>query len=210
MSKGISKEQIVHVTLELIKDREDIRSVNLREIARILGCAHTNLYNYYKDFDRILWDVLDVILEKSLEHMTAYIGQIGDYNLKLEHFFKRFIEFYLENIGWFRLSWFEKLKGDRPQKNIDMTTHTVEVFCGILTDIFQRIYGIILTMDEAKYVLHNVHCYLHGEVSIFIAGKGLIVEEAGFKKYVANECVKIAGLLANSVKQGEWSDGPVQ
>lgn len=201
MAKGISKEQIIGVTLALIKDKENIRSVNLREIARHLGCAHTNLYNYYEDLDAILWDAMDEVLHKSLANLSEGIEKIDDYNIKLDYFYRRFVEFYLENRGWFVLCWFEKLRGSRPQKNYDLTVKAVDYFADIITDVFQRIDGIKLTPKESKYILHNVHCYLHGEVSIYLAGRGLIKEETEFKNYVVEVCVKMTRLFVNSLKQ---------
>lgn len=202
MAKGISKEQIIGVTLALIKDKENIRSVNLREIARHLGCAHTNLYNYYEDLDAILWDVMDEVLHKSLENLSEGIEKIDDDNIKLDNFYRRFVEFYIDNRGWFVLCWFEKLSGSRPQKNYDLTVKTVDYFADIVADVFHRMDGIKLIPKESKYILHNVHCYLHGEVSIFLAGRGLIKEETEFKNYVVDVCVKMTKLFVNSLKQG--------
>ena len=71
MRKGITKEQVVETTLKLIKDSENIRSVNLRGVAREIGCAHTNLYNYFSSFDELLWCAHIRILEIFLEEFRG-------------------------------------------------------------------------------------------------------------------------------------------
>ncbi len=43
--KKITKEQIISTALDLMRDKNELRTVNMREIARTLGCAHTNIYN---------------------------------------------------------------------------------------------------------------------------------------------------------------------
>jgi len=199
MSKGITKENIVSITLDLIKDKENIRSVNLREIARVLGCAHTNLYNHFTDLDGILWDALNEVLMRSVDFMFAGMDTIIEPVKRLEYFYKRFIDFYLENRGWFRLFWMEKLQGERPENNISLTTVIVEKYVAELKMQFEKLYEAELNSEQVMYVLHSVHCYMHGEVSIFISGRGLISEENQFKEYVLAECIKSSRLLVLSL-----------
>lgn len=203
ISKGISKENIVHVTLELIKDMENIRNVNLRAIAKVLGCAHTNIYNHFADLDEILWEVMDEVLIRFADYLFAEINAIEDDEIKHHYFFKCFIEFYIENAGWYRLFWMEKLHGRRPEKNIILTAHTVERYITVLDEIYRNIYGEKLSHEQLFYVFHAVHCYLHGEVSIYISGRGLISDESTFKKKLIQECVKISKLLVRSIKAEE-------
>lgn len=44
------------MTLALIAETGGSQNVNLREISRRVGCAHTNLYNYYPTFQDLLWE----------------------------------------------------------------------------------------------------------------------------------------------------------
>mgnify|MGYP001827145301 CR=1 FL=1 len=49
-------ERFVEVTLEVIAEAGGSQDVNLREISRRVGCAHTNLYNYYATYQDLLWE----------------------------------------------------------------------------------------------------------------------------------------------------------
>ncbi len=195
LSKGITKENIVNVTLALIRDQENIHSVNLREIARVLGCAHTNLYNYFADFDAILWAALDTILIKSTEFILSGMNEVEDPQAKLQLFYERLIDYYLQNKGWFRLFWMEKLRGERTESNIQLTATVVGEYVIMLAELFKEIYGVKLTNQQTMYVFHTVHSYMNGEISIFIAGRGLISGEEEFKKYLLRECLKVSKLL---------------
>jgi AcrR family transcriptional regulator len=198
ISKGITKRAIVNVTLELVKDKEYIRSVNLREIARALGCAHTNLYNHFSDLDGILWDAIEEVLVRSCDFVLVGMDDINDSGAKLEQFYTRIIDFYLENRGWFRLLWMEELKGQRSDNNIALTTVTVNKYVEVLVGTFQMLYKTNFSKQETMDVFHTVHSYLHGEIAIFISGRGLITDEKAFKEYVQKKCILLSRLLCSS------------
>ena len=198
MKKGITKKQVLNVTLNLIKDKEDIKNVNLREIARMLGCAHTNLYNYFNSFDDLLWEAHVALLKKASAKIREKMSQTNDEELKLQYFFFEFTDFYLNNKGWFRLAWVEIIGGQRPRNNELATIQTVDAFVDSLITIWKNLYKVETQREKMKYALHNVHCYIHGEISIFIAKRALIPEENEFKEYVTKEAVKMMKLLLNS------------
>ena len=199
MAKGITKENIVNITLELIRDKENIRSVNLREIARALGCAHTNLYNHFPDLDGILWSALDEVAARSVDFILAGMDAIETPDGKLEHFYKQLMDFYIGNRGWFRLFWVEKLQGKRPDNNKSLTEITVKKYVQLLAILFETLYQVKLADEQVMYVFHTVHCYMYGEVSIFISGRGLISDEKKFKEHVLRECIKLSRLLVLSI-----------
>lgn len=194
--KNITKEQIIETTLALINEKSGIQSVNFREIARKMNCAHTNLYNYFTDFDDLIWNAVEAALFNLSAYVTVDLGSNENQQIRLESFITRFIDFYLINKGWFKLIWFEKLGKSRPPENIEISHKVVYS----LTDTLCQLYPDQLTLQDAHYILHNVHCYLHGEISIFLSGRGLIKEEKPFKNYVKNESLKIIRLLAASLK----------
>lgn len=198
MKKGITKEQVIDVALNLMKEKEDIRSVNLRVIARELDCAHTNLYNYFGSFDDLLWEAHITLLQKASDSVKDKMSQTNDEELRLQYFFFEFVDFYLNNIGWFRLAWVEIIGGKRPQINETATVQTVDTFVDSLITIWKNLYGLEPQKEKMKYALHNVHCYIHGEVSIYIARRSLIPEENEFKQYVTKEAVKMLKLLLSS------------
>lgn len=197
MKKGITKEQVIETTLKLIKDNENIRSVNLRGVAREIGCAHTNLYNYFSSFDELLWNSHIEILKIFLEELKEKIFETDDYELKLNYFYNHFVDFYLEHKGWFRLAWFEILEGNRPEEDKIATIETVDAFVEIIEGIWIKIYNSAPSREKIREVVHDVHCYIHGEVSIYIAKRGLIQEEDIFKKYVVKKSIKLTRVLLN-------------
>jgi len=48
-------ERFITTTLELIAEEGGSLGVNLRQISRRMGCAHTNVYNYFDSYQDLLW-----------------------------------------------------------------------------------------------------------------------------------------------------------
>lgn len=185
MRKSITKEQIIKTALDLLRDKNDIRSVNLREIARVLGCAHTNLYNYFSSFNDLLWEAHMEIEKKFIEKILLDIEHLQDDKQKLYGFFFSLSELYLDNIGWFRLAWLDYIDDMRPEKDKIVTEEAVSTMVEILDSICHGIYINIYVQEDIHCVLHDVHCYIVGEVSNFINGRGLINDIQILKKHIA-------------------------
>lgn len=198
MSKNITKEQIINTALVLINRKNGSGNVNLREIARELKCAHTNIYNYYDDIGQLIWGCAEAILSQSEQ---VIINKLSEKKRKhdkliLKVFFETLADFYLENRGWFKLIWLDNVNGEKPPEVRDATARTVKTFKNIICNFF---HGEI-TPRQAYRILHNVHCYLLGEIISFISGRGFITNRQKFHSYVVNECVKMIKLFVFSIK----------
>ncbi len=191
MKKNISKDQIIETTLELMKNKNNLQGLNLREIARTLGCAHTNLYNYFPSYNDLLWEAHTAILEASMEILTKKLNTAKNAELRLTCFFEAFVETYLNNKGWFWLVWHEYIDGVRPQKYIEALERTNEILHSHLSEIWNDIYGKHPYADTTKRILHNTHCYIVGEISNHLLGRDLIEDETKLKDYIIREAVSM-------------------
>lgn len=189
MKKSITKEQIIETALDLLKDKSNIRSVNLRHIARVLGCAHTNLYNYFPSFNDLLWEAHMEIENKFIEKIAMELEGVKDNKMKLHHFYFSLSELYLDNKGWFRLAWLDYIDDVRPEKHKISTNKVVNTMVEMLGDIWSGIYPNVPDKERIHCVLHDVHCYIVGEVSNFINGRGLIEDSKMLKRHIAETAV---------------------
>ena len=48
-------DKFIEETLKLIVEKNGSKNVNLREISKRIGCAHTNAYNYFNGFQGLMW-----------------------------------------------------------------------------------------------------------------------------------------------------------
>lgn len=191
MKKNITKEQIVETALELMKDKSDLHSLNLREIARTLGCAHTNLYNYFPSYNDLLWETHASLQELFLNMLAVKLEAASTAEMRLVFFFEAFADMYLDQKGWFRLSWNEYIGGERPQRDIEATKETKEALHHYLSEIWNDLTGVYPEDEKLSRVLHNIHCYIVGEVSNYLSERGLLAHEKELKKYIVRESVSI-------------------
>lgn len=190
MNKSITREQIIETALDLLKDRSDIRNVNLREIARVIGCAHTNIYNYFPSFNNLLWEAHIEIKNKFIEQLSQTLESVQDDKAKLHQFYFSLSEFYLDHKGWFRLTWLDYIDNMRPQKDIVATEEVVNKMVEMLETIWISIYQNAPCREHIRGVLHDVNCYIVGEVSNFINGRGLIQDKELLKTHITETAVK--------------------
>lgn len=191
MRRSITKEQITQTALEIMRNKNDLQSLNLREIARTLGCAHTNLYNYFPSYNDLLWDAHAALMDRLTGMLIAKLDSANSSELQLSYFFSVIVDMYLDNKGWFWLAWHEYIEGDRPQRDIEATEMANQILNKHLSDIWKDVSGENLDTNAVKRTLHNVHCYIVGEVSNYILGRGLIQNEEELKRYVSHEAIRI-------------------
>jgi AcrR family transcriptional regulator len=200
MKKSISKALIVETALDLIRERNDLRGLNLREVARTLGCAHTNLYNYFTSYNGLLWEAHATLQEMFMELLAQKLKAAYDAELRLDFFFKAFVDTYLDNKGWFRLAWHEYIGGERPLRDIEVTEKTNAELNRHIAEIWKDLSGEYPDDGQTKRVLHNTHCYIVGEISNYLMGRGLIDDEAELKAYITAEAIRMFRLCLGNCK----------
>lgn len=189
--KKITKDQIISTALDLMRNRNELRTVNMREVARTLGCAHTNIYNYFPSYTDMLWETHTAILEVFMDTLREKISTATTAEMKLRYFFDTFVQMYLDNKGWFRLVWLEYIGDDRPQSNREATTKVHLELNHIIVSIWRELDGFAPDDTVVNRVVHNTHCYMIGEVSNYISGRGLIENEAELREYIVKESINM-------------------
>lgn len=189
MKKCITKEQIIETALDLLKDKSNIRSLNLREIARALRCAHTNLYNYFPSYNDLLWEMHMEVGNRFIKKIALELECVQEDKFKLQRFYFSLSEFYLEHKGWFRLTWIDDIDDVWPEENKIATEKVVNRMVEMLETIWRSSYPNVPTKERIHSVLHDVHCYVVGEVSNFINGRGLIEDSEMLKGHIAETAV---------------------
>lgn len=199
MKGNITKEQIVETALALIKNKSDLHGLNLREVARTLGCAHTNIYNYFPSYSDLLWETHTTLHEVFMKMLIKKLDTTNTAEIQLAYFFEAFAQIYMENKGWFRLAWHEHIEGERPGRNIEVLEETNKVLTQRISEIWMELSETNPGTENISRVLHNTHCYIVGEVSNYLLGRGLIENEAELKVYIAREAVRMFKLCLSDI-----------
>lgn len=192
--KNIGREQIVETATRLIDENNGTKDVTLREIAKKLGCAHTNLYNYFGSLDEIYWSVLAEIIDR----MLGYMDQPSDAAITPEEslFLKlsRFIDFYINHPGWYRLAWLEPLKGNAPPEVEQAIGRPMQKFAEVLTLACPK----QLTLHETQEICDILFMYTFGELGVWINHRTFEINLTVMKENVLRNCKRLFYLLTST------------
>nr|WP_276540983.1 TetR/AcrR family transcriptional regulator [Salipaludibacillus agaradhaerens] len=163
----VSKELIIETTLRLIEQNKGLKNVNLRGIAKEIGCAHTNIYNYFNSFDEIIWETLGQILLKMIDHVEVNVVSTANDEEKFYAALEAILEFSLMHPEWYRVVWFESIDGTPTASTAEILVRPMEG----LNNLLIKASGGMLTEEKANTVANILHSYLHGEVCKMISDR---------------------------------------
>lgn len=176
-SKHLNEKVIVDKALEIIERTEELGSFNMRQLARELGCAHTNIYNYYDSFDQLLWTVaanaMQIMSDKIFLDET------------LEGFMRRYLDFAFEHSGLYRLIWFYKIESEMPDQ-----LKSAFLYPSIKSvEIYKKEMG--LTVGEEFEAIQVALAYAHGEIAMALNKRVAISDLETWKKRVLQNALTI-------------------
>jgi AcrR family transcriptional regulator len=160
-------ERLIDVTLDLIDERGSSRGVNLREIAKRAGCAHTNAYNYFNSLEELFWYALAWLLKRMERYMVEKVGLVYDSDQYFEKFILSQIDFAFEHPGWYRFIWLEHISGSPPRV-------VMRYWEKIQADFVLVIFALSrkkLSQTQCVSVAQIIRGYIHGEVCSMLSGK---------------------------------------
>lgn len=196
----VSKDLIVETALKLIDEKGGLKDVNLRGIAKEIGCAHTNLYNYFDSFDEIIWEVLGQILMRMIANVEFKINTTTNDEEKFYLALEAILEFSLMHPGWYRIVWFELIGGE-PSSQLS------EILAKPATGLNQLIIKAspeVITEDKADKIADILHSYLHGEICKWINQRGPVMSVEETIAKILSNLKFLYKLLIEEEKRSEY------
>ncbi len=155
--ESAGKEAFINAVLIMLDGGMNLRELNLRKVAKRVGCAHTNAYNYFTSYEELLW----WSLKGALERMTAGVDPERD------DLTEAYVKFALEHPAWYRLIWLEPLGGKAPKG--------VAEYLQVPGQVYNRWLSARTCMEisgkEMETKSRIFHGYLHGELAAITAGR---------------------------------------
>ena len=160
-------ERFVEVTLALVAETGGSQEVNLREISRRVGCAHTNLYNYYPTFQDLLWEAFRRALVMYGEFVVTGLGDSVDRDEYLLRLITNLATYPEQHPGLYRFIASDPIKVEElPGDILEAVTHMK----AWLTETFATVSGA--ATDEASQTASDiVLSYIDGETLNLINGR---------------------------------------
>lgn len=193
--KHISRELILETTLSLIDENRSIRDVSLRVIAKKVGCAHTNLYNYFGSLEEIFWETLGELLLIMIEFCGRGLDKEKEDEIRIFLVFSNLIDFCMNHPGWYSFIWFENIGGKPSPRVVEILKKPG----GKLTDLIQMANNI--SQERAKLIYDILHSYMHGELSKWINKRSFINNKEEIKKVILFKINYLYKLLMQDTDQ---------
>jgi AcrR family transcriptional regulator len=160
-------ERFVEMTLALIAENGGSQDVNLREISRRVGCAHTNLYNYYPTYQDLLWEAFRRVL---VEYGECVVDGLDD-SLGPDEYLHRLITnlacYPEQHPGLYRFIASDPINIEELPGDILGAVAQMKVW---LTKTFAAVSGAA-TVEESRIASDIVLAYIDGETLNLINGR---------------------------------------
>lgn len=169
--------------LGLIVETGGSQNVNLRQISRRIGCAHTNCYNYFATYQDLRW----AAFRRALYGYGEYVVHDLDDSLTPNEYIRRLITnlatYPEENQGLYRFIASDPIDLDAIPEDILVSVTAMKAW---LVDVMEVAYPSHVGAVEGERVANIVLAYIDGETLSLINGrvipgedvKGRVVENA--------------------------------
>jgi AcrR family transcriptional regulator len=171
---GPTADRYIEATIELIAEKGGSADVNLREISRRIGCAHTNAYNYFASREDLMWHALRTVLGQYCSAITCGLDESLSPRAYFRRMFRNMVEWSVENPGLHRFISSDPMDPEQiPRDIIDSVIELKNWFVKVLKVLaHDRVEG-----DDLERLVDVTLGYLDGEVFNLINGRVLPGED---------------------------------
>ena len=188
------RERFVEEALVLIDRGLGSRGVNLREVARSVGCAHTNAYNYFDSLDELLGECLHAAFERQYQYSKrATAKALEDPWKTVELLVESQVEFALAHPGWYLFVWIEPLRGALPPRMLPL----MQQASFELVELVRALATRRLSVSRATQVVEDFHNHLHGALCKAVAGRVPEVPRAELRRLVTSNSRRVLRTLVS-------------
>jgi AcrR family transcriptional regulator len=171
---GPTADRYIEATIGLIAEKGGSADVNLREISRRIGCAHTNAYNYFVSREDLLWHSLRNVLRQYCTAISRGLDDSLSPRAYFRRIFRNMVEWSVENPGLHRFISSDPMDPEQlPQNIIETAIGLKHWFAKVLKVLASdRVAG-----DDLERLVDVTLGYLDGEVFNLINGRVLPGED---------------------------------
>lgn len=195
--KNSTAERFVLATLELIEEKKGSRDVTLSEVAKNVGCAHTNAYNYFDGFGGLIVAALDRVLDVLETYIRMNLSKEKSALENLRGFYKGYIDFSIDHIGYYRF-----LNTD--PGNVDMLPETmvnrITDLRGLSRDIVYVLMETEYSREASDHISDIITTYVEGDIANLI-NERLLDGQVVNSESILDDCMFLFNKL--SIKNGE-------
>ena len=192
-SGAVTEQRFVAATLELIAEEGGSLGVNLRAVSRRVGCAHTNVSNYFDSYGDLLWAAFRRALRVYGEHLTRGLNAAMSADAYLRRTVENLATFPQENPGLYRFI------GSDPSDPATIPVDVMDTVAAMkrwFAAVVEAAAGPAIDPDDARKAADVVLAYIDGETLNLINGRAVVGEDLGAR--VVTNALHVFELLAGS------------
>src|SRR5919197_626011 len=182
------RTRYIDEALAMIDRAGSSHGVNLREVARALGCAHTNAYNYFEDLDDLLAHTLVAVLEQQLACSERALARAGrEPRRRLTALIESQVDFALAHPGWYRFVWLEPLRGPPLPRALAV----MEQAGAGIAQLVSGGVGTATSPVRAGEIAEDLHTWLHGALAKAVTGRVRSSAPADIRREIASSARRV-------------------
>ena len=197
MAAPSTRDRFIQTALEAIADEGGSLDVNLRQIARRMGCAHTNVYNYFDSFGDLLWAAFRRGLQTYAERLIRGLDVSLDAREYLRRVIANLAAFPQEQPGLYRFIGSDPLVIDEVPEDVMVQVTQMKRWLAMACEAAA---GPGVDPDGAREAADIMLAYIDGETLNIINGR-VVPDEDPAARVEAN-AMRIFGLLTGSARAG--------
>ncbi|NNK56507.1 MAG: TetR/AcrR family transcriptional regulator [Desulfofustis sp.] len=195
--KGPTAERYIETTLELVAEQGGSSQVNLREISRRIGCAHTNTYNYFESREDLLWHALRRVLQQYGDAMTSGLYDSESPSSNFRRLMRNMVEWSIDNPGLHRFISSDPIRPEQIPQDIIENVLTMKAW---INQTLKALSDSQIDGEALRDLVDIMLGYLDGEVFNLINGRVLPGENIAGR--VINNLERLFSLLTATTHDG--------
>jgi AcrR family transcriptional regulator len=161
------RQRFIDTVLDMLQEGFLLRELNLRQIAKRIGCAHTNAYNYFNSYEQLIWYAQ---AEAIIRLVKLFGGSYDELHRKFvlvedKNILESFIKFAFTHPAWYRLIWTEPLQESRPQELTYLVTAPSQLMRAWLERETDK------PAEDHEKNSEILLSFLHGQLSLITSGR---------------------------------------
>lgn len=200
----ITADRFIDTMLGLIVENGGSQNVNLRQISRRIGCAHTNCYNYFASYDDLRWAAFRRALRHYGEHLVHDLDASLAPNVFVNRLVTNLATYPEENQGLYRFIASDPIDLASIPDDILVSVTAMKAW---LFQVIAVAYAPDLGAMEVERRANIVLAYIDGETLNLINGR--VVPGEDVKGRLVENAMHLIEELGASVSSGsEAADEP--